>query len=210
MVMRQFRWILLYLAPLSIMFIPGCYTNKPPQEVAQYFWDAMKVQDIEGARKHSTMETRNLMTAPDEQLRDVNVKFGKILIDGNTATIETIVHMQRNGTETTLPSQTILKREDGEWRVDYQQTKKGLEGSDSPADIAEDVQKLGQKISNHMDKALDEVKQKIPEYTEQVKKLGEAASKKMDEAWQRQVTEIKKIMEEFGKILDQTVKKDKD
>jgi len=208
--MRQVRWLLLYLAPVSMLSVIGCYTDKPPQEVAQHFWEAMKVQDIESARNHSTTETRSLIDATDEQLRDANVKFGKILIDGNTATIETVVQMRRNGTETTLPSQTILKREDEEWRVDYLQTKKSIKEPGSLADIAEEVQELGKKISDHMDEALVEIKEKIPEYTEQIKKLGETASKKMDEVWQRQVSEIKKIMEEFGKILDETVKKGKD
>ncbi|MDN3510288.1 MAG: hypothetical protein NG784_03140 [Candidatus Jettenia sp.] len=208
MISQQSRWNWIYISVLSIIVISGCSTEKPPQEAAQKFWDAIKIQDIENARKYATVETRDLIDTARGQFRDTNVTFGKILIDGDTTTIETTLHMDKNGTETTLPLQTILKKEHGEWKVDYRQTRQSIKETDTLPDIAKDIQELGKKLSDHMDEALGEIKQKIPEYEEKIKELGEAASKKMEEVWQRQVAEIKKNIEKLGKILDEVLKEE--
>ena len=210
MITRRISVSWIYPAVLIITLMSGCLAEKSPQEAARNFWDAMKVQDIENARKYSTTNTRSLIDTSNGQFRGANVTFGKILIDDNTTTIETTVRTQKNGTETTIPLQTILKQENGEWRVDYQQTKESMTETSSISDIAKDLQELGKKLSDRMDEALGEIKQKVPEYEEKIKKLGETASKKMDEAWQRQVSEIKKSIEELGKILDEMLKREHD
>lgn len=209
MIPIRFCWSWIYVSVLSIIVISGCSTEKPPQEAAQKFWDAIKTQDIENARKYATAETRDLIDASRGQFRDTNVTFGKILIDDDTTTIETTLHQYKNGTETTLPLQTILKQEHGEWKVDYQKTRQSIKETDTLPDIAKDIQELGKKLSDRMDEALGEIKQKIPEYEEKIKELGETASKKMEEVWQRQASEIKKSIEKLGKILDEVLKEKK-
>lgn len=210
MIPGQFRLGWVYVAIVTITFISGCYSDNPPQETAQYFWDAMKVQDVENGRKYATTSTRTLIDTSDEQFKDAVVTFGKIIIDGDITTIDTSVRLQKHGTETTIPLQTILKKEDGEWRVDYAQTKETIKEDDTFSDIAKKLEALGGKLSERMDEAFGEIKQKMPEYEEKMKQVGEAASKKLDEALQRYVTEIKKGIEKLGGILDEVLKKESD
>ncbi len=201
-------WV--YGAILLITLLSGCYAVKSPQEIAQYFWDAMKVQDVEKARSCSTVETRNLINTSIEQFRDASVTLGKVLIDGEITTIETTLHTCKNGTETTLPLFTILKKEEGLWRVDYLQTKNTIREDSSLSDIARDLEELGKKLSDRVDTAVGEIKQKISELQEKVKKLGETASKKIDEAWRKHAAEIKKEIEELGKVLEDVLEKAED
>ena len=207
---RQFNLKYVCGTILLITLISGCYADKPPQEIAQYFWDAMKVQDVEKARSCSTVETRNLINTSIEQFRDVSVTLGKVLIDGETTTIETMLHTCKNGTETTLPLFTILKKEERLWRVDYLQTKNTMKEDSSLSGIARDLEELGKKLSDRVDATVGEIKQKIPELQEKIKKLGETASKKIDEAWQKHATEIKNEIEELGKVLDYVLNKEED
>lgn len=208
MILERFRLSWVYLTIVTITFVSGCYRDKSPQEVAQHFWDTMKIQDMENARKYATTSTRTLIDTSNEQFKDAFVTFGKIVIDGDLTTIETTARVQKHGTETTIPLQTILKKEDGEWRVDYAQTKETIQEDDTFFDIAEKLETLGGKLSERMDEALGEIKQKMPEYEEKMKKAGEAASKKLDEALQRYVTEIKKGIEKLSGILDEVLKKE--
>ncbi len=210
MILGRFRLGWAYVAIVTITFMSGCYTDKPPQEVARYFWEAIKIQDMENARKYATTSTRTLIDTSNGQFKDAVVTFGRIIIDGDSTTIETMVRVQKKGTETPVPLQTILKQEHGEWRVDYAQTKETIKEDDAFSDIAEKLEALGGKLSERMDEALGEIKQKMPEYEEKMKKAGEAASKKLDEALQRYVTEIKKGMEKLGGILDEVLKKESD
>lgn len=208
MIPERFRFGWIYLAIMTITCMSGCHTDKSPQEVALHFWDAMKVQDVENARKYATTSTRTLIDTSNEQFKNAVVTFGKIIIDGDSTTIETTVRTQKNGDETPIPLQTILKQEHGEWRVDYAQTKKTIKEDDAFSDIAKNLEALSGKLSERMDEALGEMKQKMPEYEEKIKEVGAAASKKLDEALQRYVTEIKKGMEKLGGILDEVLKKE--
>lgn len=210
MITRRFYWGWIFLSALFIISISGCYAEKPPQEVTQKFWRAIVVQDIENARKYTTKATRGLVDVPSTaQFRSATITFDKITIYNNTTAIETNLQVYKNDTETTvIPLQTILKQEDGEWKVDYQETRESIVHPDTVSDIAKDLQKLGKKLSDHMDEALEEVRQKIPEYEEKLRKLGVAASRKMEEAVQRQLSEIKKGIEELGNILDEVLKKE--
>lgn len=210
MILGRLHWGCICLALLISIFTSGCRKDKSPQEVAQCFWDAMKVQDIENSRKYSTTSTRTLIDASSEQFKDSVVTFGKIVIDGDLTTIDTTVRTQKHGTETSIPFQTILIHENGEWRVDYAQTKETIKAEDSFSGITKNVQEFGEKLSKRMDEALEEIKQKMPEYEEKMKKLGDVASKKVDEALQRSMEEIKKGMEKLGGILDEFLKKEED
>lgn len=210
MILGRFRLGWVCVAIVTITFMSGCYTDKPPQEVARHFWEAIKIQDMENARKYATTSTRTLIDTSNGQFKDAVVTFGRIIIDGDSTTIETMVRVQKKGTETHIPLQTILKQEHGEWRVDYAQTKETIKEDDAFSDIAKKLEALGGKLSERMDEALGEIKQKMPEYEEKMKKAGEAASKKLDEALQRYVTEIKKGMEKLGGILDEVLKKESD
>jgi hypothetical protein len=210
MIKRRFRWSWAYLSALSILLLSGRYTERPPQEIAQNFWNAIKVQDMKTARKYTTKETSSFIDGSTVPFRDAVVTFGKIIIDGDTTTVDTILKVHKNDKETTIPFQTVLKQENGEWRVDYRETEKSIMESGSFSDIIRDLQKLGKKVSDRMDETLDELRQKIPEYESKLKELGEATSERIKEAWERQLSEIRKGIEELGKILDETLKKEED
>lgn len=210
MIPERFQLSWAYLAIVTITFMSGCHMDKPPQEIAQHFWNAMKIQDVENARKYATTSTSTLIDASKEQFKDAVVTFGKIIIDGDLTTIDTTVRLQKHGAETSIPLQTILKKEAGEWRVDYAQTKETIKEDDTFSDITKKLEALGGKLSERMDEAIGEIKQKMPEYEEKMKKVGEAASKKFDEALQRYVTEIKKGIEKLNGILDEVLKEERD
>ncbi|OQY99490.1 MAG: hypothetical protein B6D35_09090 [Candidatus Brocadia sp. UTAMX2] len=208
MISGRLRWVCVYLITLSLIFTSGCRGNKSPQEVAQYFWNAMKVQDVESCRKYATAKTRALIDPSGERFKNAVVTFGKIVIDGDLATIDTTARLSGHGAETSLPFQTILKKEDGEWRVDYVQTKETIREDNSFSEITKNLRDLGGKLSERVNEALGEMKQKMPEYEEKIKKLGDVASKKMDEALERCAAEIKKGIEKLDGIMDEILKKE--
>lgn len=210
--MRRFYWSWIFLSVLLILSMSGCYAEKSPQEVTQKFWEAVITQDIEKARKYTTRETRDLVDVSSTvQFRGAIITFDKITINGNTTSLGTILRVHKDGAEATIiPLQTVLKRENGEWKVDYRETKESIIEQDAVSDVVKDLQELGKRLSGHMDEALEEVKQKIPEYEEKLRRLGVAASKKVEETVQRQLSEIKKGIEELGNILDEVLEKEKE
>lgn len=203
------RFILIGLLLFFMSFLIGCETEHPPQVVARYFWDALKIQDVESARACVTTATRTMVDTSTSQFHNAEVTFGKIIIDGDKTTLETIIHMRKNDAEIITPLQTILVREDNMWKVDYQQTINTMPVEDtSLAEVTKNLQELGVKLSGKMDEAVGEIKKKIPEYEEKLKKLGEEVSRKVDEAVQGQLSEINKRIKELGEILDEVLKKE--
>lgn len=208
MISGRLHWVCICLVSLAVTVMSGCRMDKTPQEVAQCFWNAMKVQDIENVRKHTTTSTRTLLDSSHEQFKDADVTFGKIVIDGDITTIDTTLRLPKHGTETSVQFQTVLKKENGEWKVDYAQTKETIKEDQSFSDISKSLEELSDKLTEHMNETLGEIKQKMPEYEEKMRKLGEVASKKMEEALQRYTTEIKKGIEKLSGILDEVLKKE--
>ena len=208
MISGRLHWVCICLVSLAVTVMSGCRMDKTPQEVAQCFWNAMKVHDIENVRKHTTTSAHTLLDSSHEQFKDADVTFGKIVIDGDITTIDTTLRLPKHGTETSVQFQTVLKKENGEWKVDYAQTKETIKEDQSFSDISKSLEELSDKLTEHMNETLGEIKQKMPEYEEKMRKLGEVASKKMEEALQRYTTEIKKGIEKLSGILDEVLKKE--
>ncbi len=204
MIKQKFVWDI--LAVLLVILMSGCYGNKTAQEVAKHFWNAIKAQDIENARRYSTMTSRNSIDLSDWSFSVTVVTFGKILIDGDKTTIETTMQIQKNDSEETIPLQTILNNENEVWRVDYLQTKSTFNVSNAFCEMLNNMRGFGKELTENVDKSLEELKQKIPEIEKKLKELGTAASEKIQEAWQQHMPEIKKKVEELGKALEEVLR----
>lgn len=191
-----------YLAILLIALIHGCDNPETPQEVAQNFWNAIKVQDIDTARKYSTVATRDSIELSEELFHDAIVTFGKIIIDGSKTTIETTLQTSKNSSEAIVPLLTILKKEEGVWRVDYEETKNTIKDDISLSEMVNDLRKLGEELSNNVNETLSKLKQKIPEIEKKVQNHIKITSKEIEESFQQHIPEIKKSIEELGKTLE--------
>lgn len=93
--------------------------------VARGFWDAMNASDIQTAGLYITKESRDTLQKKDtDATANRKVTFGEVKMEDNKTSIET--YSEAIASESRI--QTVLVKEDGQWRVDVAQTMASMPG----------------------------------------------------------------------------------
>lgn len=99
--------------------------------VAQGFWNALNANDIQAVRSYATKESMAKLQIKDtDALTNCKITFGEVKTEDNKTIIETVMHTYQGTTGSEAQMQTILVNEDGQWKVDADQTMMSMfEGS---------------------------------------------------------------------------------
>jgi hypothetical protein len=157
----------------SLLFmLNGCQAVLTPEQVTLAFWEAMAQGDLESARKHATRETQHLVTK-QQNLEDASIKTGEGVIDGPNARVSTIMTLKKPESNKPLSFNTVLFKENNQWKVDYQQTLNNL--SILPlGEFFKNLRAIGDAINK-------ELEQQIPLFEKQIKSFSEELIRQLDE-----------------------------
>jgi hypothetical protein len=157
---------------LSLLFLlSGCQTVSTPEQVTEEFWEAMADDDLDTARKYATRDTQYLVST-QSTLEDATVKTETALINGANATVPTLMTLKTESKDV-LSFDTVLLRENNQWKVDYQQTLNNL--SILPlGDIFKSLRALGETFNR-------ELKQQIPLFEKQIRSFSQELIRQLDE-----------------------------
>jgi hypothetical protein len=157
---------------LSLLFLlSGCQTVSTPEQVTTEFWEAMADDDLDTARKYATRDTQYLVST-QPTLEDATVKTQTALINGANATVATLMTLKTDSKDV-LSFDTVLLKENNQWKVDYQQTLNNL--SILPlGDIFRSLRALGETFNR-------ELKQQIPLFEKQIRSFSQELIRQMDE-----------------------------
>ena len=87
------------------------------------------------------------------------VAFGEVKMEDNKSSIETAMQTYNGTTESEVQMQTILVREDGQWKVDADQTMMSMFGGA----MGEMIQGLGKAMGEGLKKGMEEIGKSITE-----------------------------------------------
>jgi hypothetical protein len=158
---------------LSLLFLlSGCQAVLTPEQVTTEFWEAMVEGNLDSARKYATQETQQLVTK-QQNMEDATLKTGVVLIDGSNATVSTIITLKKPESNKVLSFDTVLLKENDQWKVDYHRTLNNL--SNLPfGDIFKSLRGIGETINK-------ELEQQIPLFDKQIKSFSEELTRQLDE-----------------------------
>ncbi|MGR9114250.1 MAG: nuclear transport factor 2 family protein [Gammaproteobacteria bacterium] len=158
------------------LMLTGCVTAKSPEQVTLAFWSALSEGDLEKAKSYATEDSRDLVSSSSRQgLENVSFETGRIIIDGEQATVETMIHA---ATDSTVPVETstfltVLTKTDEQWKIDYRKTQTNLSGNIFGG-FFKSLEKLGEKFNKHLE-------QQMPKIEKELESLGNELEKQMDE-----------------------------
>lgn len=155
-----------------LIMLSGCQTVQTPDQVAAAFWEAMAAGDIETARDYATQESRYLVTR-QQNLADASWKTGKVLIDGGSARVATVLTLQKPENNRILTFDTVLSKEHDLWKVDYQQTLNNLLNQPFGS-LFKSLREIGEAINQ-------ELEQQIPLFEKQLKSFSEELIRQLDQ-----------------------------
>ncbi len=131
--------------------------------VARGFWDAVNANDIQLARSYATKKSAaGLQLKDHDAAGSGRVTLGSVKTEGNKTIIETTLRTYDGETELEVPVETILVKEDGQWKVDFDQTLMSMFGG-TMGKMIEGFQKgleeMGRSLAEGMQKGFEETLQ---------------------------------------------------
>ena len=157
----------------SLLFmLSGCQAVLTPEQVTLAFWEAMAQGNLESARKHATQETQHLVTK-QQNLEGASLKTGEIVIDGPNATVSTSMTLKKPESDKHLSFNTVLLKENDQWKVDYQQTLNNL--SILPfGELFKSLRAIGDTINKELEQQSPLFEKQIKSFSEElIRQLGE-------------------------------------
>lgn len=126
--------------------------------VAKGFWDAMNAKDIQAVKSYVTKESAGKLHIKEEDTTSsCKVDFGDIKIEDNKTTIETTMQTYDGATEFQVQMQTMLVKEEGQWKVDAEQTMMSMFGGA----MGEMMKGLGNVLEEGFKKGFEEMGKSI-------------------------------------------------
>jgi hypothetical protein len=123
------RYGRILLPVLIMLFAAGGCGFGGPESTAKSFWKAMIDGDQDRARKLATRQSAGtLELEPAERGEERSVKFGKAVETDGQVSVPTTLVTRSSGKEEAIELNTILVREDGDWKVDWHQTMGSMLG----------------------------------------------------------------------------------
>ena len=149
----QLRLLFLFLSVL--LATGGCGTAGGPESVAKKFWTAVVAGDKNTAKQYTTKDSSaELELQPKQPSEERDVEFGKAVETGDQVTVPTTLVTTIDGQDQRIPLITFLSKEDGKWKVDWNQTMSSMFGG-MMGEMAKGMSKAMEGMAKEMTKSME-------------------------------------------------------
>ncbi len=190
---------IIYFTTLFIIFsmIFSCQSVKTPLQVSEHFWLGIKTKNTALVKKYSLADSIDTSEDLSQIEKIESVTFDKIIIDGNTAEVETNVTILSDEKSVNISLNTVLENKDA-WKVNYRKTVQRLKNEQNVSEIFADIEEMTEEITKDIEESVEEIKEKVvPEIELKV----EQAEKELLE----KLPELKNIFDEFLQELEKSL-----
>jgi hypothetical protein len=120
---------LLSLPLLLLLTTAGCDAMGGPESVARNFWDAIMAGDKAAAQKYAAKNSvAELELEPKQPGEERAIELGKAVESADQVSIPTTLVTTSQDQTQRIPLNTILIKEKGDWKVDWNQTMASMLG----------------------------------------------------------------------------------
>ncbi|MGE0482733.1 MAG: hypothetical protein AB7Q81_01190 [Gammaproteobacteria bacterium] len=182
---------------LALAMLGGCVKPLAPQDVADRFWRAIVAKQPAKTRRYVLERDRDQVRQGDEVLPISRYALGRIVIDGESASVATEITLDGDQ-PVTLTIDTVMAREDGQWRIDYQATVAEISSRGELARIIQQIGNLGETLKQGVQQSMDDMKRALPAIENQLRQLeGEI---------RQRVPELREKLDTFSRSLEDAIR----
>ncbi len=105
----------------------ACASTPGEEQVARQFWDAMAAGDMERAKTYAKPGTMDGVTA-SEGPKVERIDLQGVKTDGGSTVVPTRIVGTKDGKREELSFDTVLERDNGVWKVDFDKTLESMLG----------------------------------------------------------------------------------
>jgi len=170
--MKQIVILILSLALCLESTTSAGIEGSSPLEVTRKFWAVVKADDITALRGYISSESLKGAALASSIPSISDFKLGKTTIEDGQAWVKTTVVVSGDKL-VTVPVETVLIREKGQWKVCYRETTEVLTEASEVARVLEHFQELSINFAQKFNKSLDELQYSLPTLEHQLKEIKE-------------------------------------
>ena len=137
----------------AALLVAGCGSANGPGDVAEAFWTASKAGDIELAKTYVADGAKATMNNPGESQSLREFSLGDVTLDGDRATVGTTVASE----EMELAFETVLIRQESDWKVDLDATTDEMMKSLFGSTMGDLTKKMGEAIGDAVGESMKAV-----------------------------------------------------
>ena len=181
---------------ICLSTLQACSKPDTPDLVAQKFWVAVSAGEAKQVKKFVSAKDKATLQSLDEVLPIDSVSFGKIVIDGTLASVDTTVSLAGDQ-PADLPINTHLVQENEQWVVDYDRTMQTMLAAGQVAAVINQFKDIGIAIKKGIGQSVNEFQQALPEI--------EQGLTEMEQQIEQAVPKLKSRFEQFSRELEQAL-----
>jgi gas vesicle protein len=191
-----------YIYLITILIFCGtlfsCQSTKTPLQVSEHFWLGIKTKNMELVKKYSLANSID-KTEDIAQFENVtDFTFGRIIIDGDVAKIETNVTILSDENVVDIPLNTYLKNNNDVWKVNYKKTVFQLVLRQNANEVFGDIEQITEEIADEIKESIEEIKEKVvPEIKSEIEQV--------EKEFLEKLPEFKNLFEEFLHDLEESL-----
>ena len=182
---------------LALLLATGCAQKLTPDEVTRGFWTAVEAGNAAAVRKYVSADARDSRTLGKDILDVTDISYGRVIIDGDRATVETTV-VVLSDRPLSLPLDTVLVKEGSDWKVDYDATVSSVTLHSELAQVLDRVAEYGERFASELNRSMDDLQKALPQIEREVKRI--------EESFKAKIPELQKRIEEFAKSIEEALK----
>lgn len=209
------------------VLISACGQEPTPAEVTQAFWEAVIANDQDKVKQYiasGTLEDPSILDNSEKSITRVEV--GETIVSNSTTTyVRTVLVGKENdqGEPTRLKVNTVMAKENEQWKVNGQETVNNLVASSVNAmmeNVSKSFDQIGQELTKslsagvqefmgEMNKSLPEVHKNLNQLKDEdaMKDIGQSLGELFSQGLQQMLGDLNKGMEDLSKQLEEERKK---
>jgi len=196
---------------ISLLFLcatlMSCQSSNTPLQVSEHFWLGMQTKNVALVKKYSLVNSIEESEDLARFEKIAGATFGKIIIDGNTAEIETKVMMSSNEKNNEISLNTYLENNNEVWKVNYRKTALQLIVNQNMAEAFDDIDKITAEITEQLEESVEKIKEKVlPEIQSRAEEIKEKVLPEIESKIEQTEKEVLKKLPELKTLFDEFLK----
>lgn len=148
--------------------LTGCSSPESPAEISLQFWQQLSNHKIDSARKFCRVNSQELPENAENRLKNRSLSSGKIILDGNLASVEIIATKSDNSPPSNF--KTFLVKDNERWAIDCEKTAQYFSGDFLFHGIIKDLNQLGDDLNEKLEEKIPLIEKSIESFGDELKK----------------------------------------
>lgn len=191
--------IRLFVLLCSLLALTAC-APKTPQQVAESFWKAVIKSDATEAVESSTLSDVRDYDGYAQNWTGFTPAWGKSTVEGDRARVATTLTRATGAGDKTIEFDTLLIRQDGQWKVDYAGTGSEVHGAPF-ARLFDQLGRLGKSISEQLAESSERLAAEMERMQRELAGISRSAGEQAAEIIEQQAEELRSRLKALAESI---------